>query len=75
MATPPLDPHTFLSILRSIRAEFDPSMLELPFGRTTLDSLDLLQLRSALEVHLGRPIDDHVWMGALTPSALLEALS
>jgi len=75
MASTPLDPDTFLSILRSVRREFEPSMLGLPFPRTPLDSLDLLELRSALEVHMGEPIDDLVWTNAPTPAALLEALS
>jgi len=75
MVGKPLDPETFLAILRSVRPEFEPSMLGLPFPRTPLDSLDLLELRSALEVYIDRPIDDSLWVNALTPAALLEALS
>jgi hypothetical protein len=75
METRSLDSNTFLSIVQSVQAEFEPSMLELPFERTPLDSLDLLQLRASLEVHLGRTIDDQVWMGAPSAAALLEVLA
>ncbi len=75
MGSKPLDPDVFLSIVRSVQTDFEPSMLELPFDRTPLDSFDLLELRATLEVHLGRLIDDDVWMGAPNAAALLEALS
>jgi hypothetical protein len=75
MGSKPLDHDTFLSIVRSVQTDFEPSMLDLPFDQTALDSFDLLQLRATLEIHLGRIIEDDVWMGAPTAAALLEALA
>ncbi len=65
----------FLAMVNSVRQVGGASALDVPVRDTTLDSLDLATLRSALEVRLGAPISDEVWTGATTLRNLLDAVS
>ncbi len=64
----------FLEIVVSVRDIGGADALDLPVRETVLDSLDLAMIRSALEVRLGRPIDDRVWTEATSLRELLDAL-
>ena len=64
----------FLEIVASVRDVGGRAALDVPVRDTVLDSLDLAMIRSALEVRLGRPIDDGVWTGATSLRQLLDAL-
>jgi acyl carrier protein len=66
---------TFLQLIQSVSASFAPSMLDVPVADASLDSFDLLELRSTLEAHLHRPIDDETWLAAKTLRELLGALA
>ena len=46
----------FMKVVKSVRNIEDPSFIDLPFEESPFDSLDLLALRSALEVELGRDL-------------------
>ena len=70
-----MDERDFLSIVASVRRIDGASVLDTPVRETTLDSLDLATLRSALEVRIGRPIGDDVWARAGTLRQLMDSLS
>lgn len=64
----------FLTVLSSVRRIDGHAMLDVPIRDTTLDSLDLATLRSALEARIGHPIRDDVWSRAGTLRQILECL-
>jgi hypothetical protein len=69
-----MDEQAFAAIVRSIRPLDDLRLLDAPVAETSLDSYDLLELRSALETRIGRAISDQAWLGARTLRELLLQL-
>ena len=64
----------FLDILIQIRPQATLSWLQVPVQDTSLDSLDLMEFRSALEVKLSRGISDALWFESVTLGDLLKGL-
>ena len=48
----------FMKIVCAVRNTNDPTLLDIPLEDAPFDSLDLLELRAALEVRLGLPLTD-----------------
>lgn len=62
-------------IFQVLRSEI-PSLREdnvtSSFADLSLDSFDLVALRGAIELRLGKTIDDHVWTNLRTPADIIE---
>jgi acyl carrier protein len=56
----------FMQIVSGVRNIDDPAFLDLPLEVAPFDSLDLLELRAALEVQLGLPLTDEKFNSAST---------
>jgi acyl carrier protein len=56
----------FMKIVCAVRNIEDPAFLDLPLEDAPFDSLDLLELRAALEVRLGLPLTDEKFNSAST---------
>lgn len=56
----------FMQVVCAVRNIADPSFLDMPLEAAPFDSLDLLELRSALEVKLGLPLTDEKFNSAST---------
>ncbi len=56
----------FMKIVCAVRNSDDPSLLDMPLEAAPFDSLDLLELRAALEVRLGLPLTDEKFNSAST---------
>jgi acyl carrier protein len=56
----------FLKIVCAVRNIDDPGFLDIPLEAAPFDSLDLLELRAALEVRLGLPLTDEKFNSAST---------
>lgn len=56
----------FFELIRKVSSRADPSWMDRPIEDTTLDSLELMELRSALEARLGRGLSDGPWFEART---------
>lgn len=56
----------FMKIVCAVRKTDDPALLDLPLEAAPFDSLDLLELRAALEVRLGLPLMDEKFNSAST---------
>ena len=56
----------FMQIVCRVRNINDPAFLDLPLEAAPFDSLDLLELRAALEVQLGLPLTDEKFNSAST---------
>jgi acyl carrier protein len=65
----------FLRLVGSIRGITDPAFFDLPLEDAPFDSLDLLALRAALEVRLGRNLSDERFMPRSTLRDLYELVS
>ena len=52
----------FFSLVHSVSNSITEDQMHLPIEHTALDSLDYLNLRSILEVRLGRAITDNEWL-------------
>jgi FkbH-like protein len=67
-------PHSegVFQIIRSEIATFSESQMDTPFDRLPIDSLGLLNLRTALEQSLGTRISNRKWGEVLTPADLLK---
>jgi FkbH-like protein len=67
-------PHNerLFEIIRSEIATFSESQMDTPFDRLSIDSLGLLNLRTALEQSLGTRISNRKWGEVLTPADLLK---
>lgn len=63
-----------LLILRSIRQECHVSELDTDIRNTSLDSLDLIELRSTLEARMGKALPDDTWFSCKTLRELLRSL-
>lgn len=64
----------FTAIARSALDKFNPADIDKDIALTSLDSLDLLMLRAALETHLGHSIRDEDWFSSRSLGALLRAM-
>jgi len=62
-------------IMKKVDLRADASWMDQPIEDTPLDSLALMELRSAIEVHLGRAIPDALWFEAKTLRELLRGSS
>lgn len=56
----------FMQLVCKVRNIEDQSILDLPLEAAPFDSLDLLELRAALEVQLGLPLTDEKFNSAST---------
>ena len=56
----------FMKIVCAVRHIEDPAFLDLPLEAAPFDSLDLLELRAALEVKLDIPLTDEKFNSAST---------
>lgn len=56
----------FVRLVCSVRPVEGAVLLDLPLEETPLDSLDLLHLRAALEVRLGRSLSDDRFIASST---------
>ncbi len=56
----------FMKIVCAVRNIDDPAFLDMPLEAAPFDSLDLLELRSALEVRLDLPLSDEKFNSAST---------
>jgi len=65
----------FCAIVKRVNTQFEPSWLSQPVEDTVLDSLELMELRSALETKLGRPIPDSQWFDSRTLDDLLRGIN
>jgi acyl carrier protein len=65
----------FCAIVKKVNAQFDPSWLSQAVEDTVLDSLELMELRSALETRLGRAIPDSQWFDSKTLEDLLRGIN
>jgi len=65
---------TFIRIARSVVRNFNPEDIERPIQNTSLDSMDLLLLRSALESETGQLLTDEQWFATQSLQSLLEQL-
>lgn len=54
----------FMKIVCAVRNIDDPAFLDLPLESAPFDSLDLLELRAALEVRLDLPLTDEKFNSA-----------
>jgi hypothetical protein len=62
-----------LEIVRSVRPAITDSELDLPLSKSSLDSLDLAIVRSAIEVRLGHTLSDELWFASNTLAEIIEA--
>jgi hypothetical protein len=65
----------FLGLVAAIRGLTDPSFLALRLEEVPFDSLDLLALRAALEVRLGRDLSAEKFFPRSTLRDLYELVS
>jgi len=65
----------FLRILKAVNSDADGSWLAVEIQDTPLDSLDLLELRSLLEIRLQRGIPDTLWFEAASLEDLLSGIN
>lgn len=56
----------FMEVVCEVRNISDPAFLDIPLEAAPFDSLDLLQLRSALETRLDLPLTDERFNSAST---------
>jgi acyl carrier protein len=56
----------FMKIVCAVRNIKDPAFLDIPLENAPFDSLELLELRAALEVRLGLPLTDEKFNSAST---------
>jgi probable biosynthetic protein (TIGR04098 family) len=63
--------HRILDILRQEILNFTDEAIDRPFQELEIDSFGLINLRTAIERTLGRPIPDRVWGLAETPADVL----
>jgi len=61
-----------LEIVRSVRPAITDSELDLPLSKSSLDSLDLAIVRSAIEVRLGHTVSDELWYASNTLAEIIE---
>lgn len=64
----------FLAALQQVNSKAQRDWLDVIVHETPLDSLDLIELRSTLEVKLGGPLSDALWFESETLGELLKAL-
>jgi acyl carrier protein len=64
----------FTAIVRAAIERFDERDIDRAIVETSVDSLDLLALRAALETRLGRAISDEDWFASESLAQLLERL-
>lgn len=65
----------FLALVASIRGMPAESLMDVPLEKAPFDSLDLLMLRSALEVGLDRPLTDDKFVARSTLRDLYRLVS
>jgi len=56
----------FLTLVRAVCKDQDVVALDMGFDETTLDSLDLLEIREGLELRLQRPLTDEKFVATST---------
>jgi acyl carrier protein len=56
----------FMRLVSSVRRVDDDALLDLPLEDAPFDSLDLLELRCALEIRLGRNLSDDKFIASST---------
>lgn len=64
----------FFALVKSVNSTVSVADFDTILNETPLDSLDLLSLRSSLELCIGRHIADKEWLGARTLNQLFEAV-
>lgn len=65
----------FMQIICKVRNIADPAFLDLPLEAAPFDSLDLLELRAALEVQLGLALTDEKFNSASTLRDLYQQVN
>ena len=69
------DNNRVIDLLQSVITTFSMSRMNTPFEDLEIDSLGLLNLRTALEQQLGTRISDSNWGGVSRPADLLKFIS
>lgn len=70
----PITEIDFLTLVHKVNPYVDSSWLDQLIEETPLDSLQLMELRSVLEAHIGRGLSDALWFRARTLNELFAGV-